>query len=535
MAEIDPRTIPASIIQASLRDPARGTGAPPNFGMDVVPHIHTASGRFGVSSKSYLNMDEALQDSRANAQRMRADCGIMECVEGRQRTVALCPWHLAVDDEKSQEQKDLAAALTTILENTPYFTEYRRVMQEAIWYGRYAVANQYGSKNIGGKWRTVIRRWEPRHGDKLVFRYDDGSHDIDPDQIGIRVSSAFRPELPSNRDEKGRARIQATESGLVYWLNRWERATVAVHKHLIEDGPWDQPRMAGRIHGVGIRDRIYWTWYAQIECLQRVIEYLDRAAFGIEIWPYQSGNQQAKTETEKAAYAAMGGGRTVILAPIPAGEDSDRYMPQLVEPGLGGVNTTIEIIRTYFGHKIKRYILGQTLSSEADSTGMGSGVADAHLATLGDILSYDAVKLQEAITTDILRPMQLWNFPKSAHIGVEFVIDTESDNVRERLEAIGKAYEMGLKIKSDELYQIIGSARPDADDEILANPKIYPPQQPGMPPGMVPGSAAGGEPAPPGSPKAAFAAMRGAGAVFPSPEAFAQSLGRELQNRGLAK
>jgi hypothetical protein len=42
------------------------------------------------------------------------------------------------------------------------------------------------------------------------------------------------------------------------------------------------------------------------------------------------------------------------LAPIPPGEDSERFMPQLIEPGLGGVNTTIEIIRTYFGHKIKR-------------------------------------------------------------------------------------------------------------------------------------------------------------------------------------
>ena len=71
-SETDPRIMPASIVQAALRDPARGTGAPPNFGMDVVPHIHTASGRFGVASKSYLNMDEALQDSRENAQRMRA-------------------------------------------------------------------------------------------------------------------------------------------------------------------------------------------------------------------------------------------------------------------------------------------------------------------------------------------------------------------------------------------------------------------------------------------------------------------------------
>lgn len=525
-SEIDPRIMPASIVQAALRDPARGTGAPPNFGMDVVPHIHTASGRFGVASKSYLNMDEALQDSRENAQRMRADCGIMESVEGRQRAVALCSWHIKPDDEKSQEQKDLAVAMTAILENTPHFTEYRRVIQEAIWYGRYAIANQFGSKNIRGKWQTVVRRWEPRHGDKLVFRYDDGSHDVDPDQVGIRVSTSMQSSLANNRDEKGRSRVQATESGLVFWLNRWERQTVVIHKHLIEDGPWDQPRMAGRIHGVGIRDRIYWTWYAMIECLQRVIEYLDRAAFGIEIWPYQAGNDRAKRETESAAFKAMGGGRTVILAPIPPGEDADRFMPQLVEPGLGGVNTTIEIIRTYFGHKIKRYILGQTLSSEAESTGMGSGVADAHLATLADILAYDAIKQSETLTTDLLRPLQLWNYPKSSHISLKLIVDTESDNARERLQSIGQAYQMGLKIKADEIYKIVGTARPDAEDEILANPQIYPPTQPGAgPAGPGAGPIAGGVPIP--------GSNRPTPAVFATPEAFAQSFGRALRDRNL--
>lgn len=521
----DTRFLPASVIQSALRDPAAGTGAPPNFGSEVVPHIHTASGRFGVASKSYLNMDEALQDSRENAQRMRADCGIMESVEGRQRAVALCPWHIKPDDEKSQEQRDLALQMTAILEKTPRFTEYRRVMQEAIWYGRYGIANQFGAMNVRGQWRTTIRRWEPRHGDKLVFRYDDGSHDVDPDQVGIRVSSAMRPNL-ATRDEKGRSRVQATESGLVYWLNRWERQTMLIHKHMIEDGPWEQPRMAGRIHGVGIRDRIYWTWYAMIECLQRVIEYLDRAAFGIEIWPYQSGNQRAKVETEAAANAAMGGGRTVILAPIPPGEDSERFMPQLIEPGLGGVNTTIEIIRTYFGHKIKRYILGQTLSSETDATGLGSGVADAHMATLADILNYDAINQSESLTVDVLRPMQLWNFPKSSHISLKLVVDTESDNVRERLDAIGKAYEMGLQVKADEIYKIVGMARPDAEDEILRSPKIYPPA--GMMPGgmPMPGGAGPGQPPTGNHPLAAPA-------VYATPEAFAQSFGAGLKSRGL--
>lgn len=502
---------PASIIQAATFDPATGTSAPPNFGQEIVPHIHTASGRYGIASHAYLNMDEALRDSRQNAERMRADCGIMECVEQRQRAVALLPWHIEPDDAKDPAQQELAATMTAILEETPRFTEMRRNLQEAIWFGRSCVANQFGADTVRGQWRTVVKTWEPRHGDKLIFRFDDGSREVDPQQVGIRVSAAYRTNYQNSRVVGGaKSKIQPTETGLVYWFDRWERQTIIVHKHMVEDGPFEDPRMAGRIHGIGIRDRIYWTWYAMVECLQRVVEYLDRAAFGVEIWPYQAGNARSKAETEKAAIGAMGGGRTVILAPLPAGDDPERYMPHRMEPGLGGVATTMEIIRTYFGHKIKRYVLGQTLSSEADATGMGSGVADAHLATLADILSYDARNLEETITKDLLRPLQLWNFRHTGSVKLKFKIDTESDNVRERLEAIKNSWSMGLKIKADELYSIVGTPKPDPDDEVLSNPQIAAASMAAANGGVTPGPR---------------------GNILLSPEAFHQSFMTSMQRR----
>lgn len=500
-------------------DKAAGTNASPNFGQEVIPHIHTVSGRYGISSKAYLNQDEALRDSVHNANRMRADCGIMECLETRQRSVAMLPWHIEPEDPKNPEQQRITQELTTILERIRNFTEMRRSLQEAIWFGRSAVAIQYGPKQIAGKWRHTVKRWEPRHGDKLVFRFDDGSHDADPEQVGIRVSSSFRAAY--RRDHITGAlhsKIQPTEMGLVYWLDKYERDTIIVHKHMVEDGPWEDPRMAGRIHGIGIRDRIYWTWYAMVECLQRVIEYLDRAAFGIEVWPYQSGNPRAKEEAEAAAFNAMGGGRTVILAPLPPGEEPERYMPHLIEPGLGGVNTTIDIIRTYFGHKIKRYILGQTLSSEADATGMGSGVADAHMATLADILAYDARNLQETITEDLVRPIQRWNFRGTENTYYQFKIDTESPDADRQIQAMKMAWDMGLKLKADELYNVVGTAKPDAGDEVLANPQLAQAAAAGANGGIVP-QAGGGVINPESFHSAFMKAMHDSGAVPFHPDA----------------
>jgi hypothetical protein len=466
----DATNLPARVLQQSHRDPAEGiVGASPNFGQDWLPHIHTVGGRTGIVSKSYLNQDEALRDSRDNAEKMRADCGIMECIEARQRATALLNWHVEPEDATNVEEIALCGVLNDIIEKTPRFTEFRRTALEAIWYGRYANYMRYGSKLVKGQYRTAIKSWEPRHGDKLVFRYNDGSYTVDENQVGIRVHSAWTGAR-SYMDPRTNSivkQVSPTEQGLVYWLTPWQRKTMLVHRHQVEDGPYHEPRMAGRIHGVGIRDRIYWTWYAMVECLQRVVEYLDRAAFGIEIWPYQAGNPQSQADTEAAASQAMGGGRTIILAPLPPDEQPERFMPHLIEPGLGGVSTTIDIIRTYFGHRIKRYILGQTLTSEADATGLGSGVADAHMATFADIVEYDARNLEETMTDDFVRVIQAVNFPKLWRMQPQFRIDTESPNVAAKMDAYQKAYDMGLKIKSSEVYDTIGASMPGNGDEIL--------------------------------------------------------------------
>lgn len=467
----DPRYLPARVLAESQRDPAAGIlGAKPGFGQEFLPHIYTVSGRQGIVSQSYLNYDEATRDSRENADKMRADCGIMECLEARMRATSLLNWHVEAEDQSNADEVAMVASLNDILAATPRFTEFRRYLLEAVWFGRYAAAVKYRPGLVKGQFRTVVGKHEPRHGDKLVFRYDDGSYTADDEQIGIRVSAAYDGGRVYRDPATGQMvnQIQPTQQGLVFWLNKWQRQTVVVHKHQIEDGPYHDPRMAGRIHGVGIRDRIYWTWYAMVECLQRVVEYLDRAAFGVEIWPYQAGNPRSEEDTKRAAYGAMGGGRTIILAPLPPDEMPERFMPHIMEPGMGGVSQTIDIIRTYFGHKIKRYILGQTLTSEAEATGLGSGVADAHMATFADIVQYDANNLEETITTDLLRVLQLANFPGSWRLQPKFKIDTESPNVQAKMQAYEQAYKMGARIKASEVYDIIGASMPDSGDDVLS-------------------------------------------------------------------
>lgn len=480
---MDPRALPASFLMESAKDPANAwPGAPPNFGEPVVPHIMTVSGRIGT--KAYQWADEALRDSRVNADKMETDCGIMECVEARQRSQSLLNWHIQPEDDQSIEQKQLVEEMARIISRTPYMTGMRFAASKCIWYGRNGVALQFKKDYVGGHMRTIVKRWEPRHGDKFVFRWDDGSHEYDPDQIGIRITAGYH-EIPNSKfiDTTGQERnlIEATQYGLVRWFTPKERETIILDKHIIEDGPFDDPVRAGAIHGVGIRDRIYWTWYGMIECLADVLSYLERSAFGVEIWTYPAGNEQARIRTENAAKKQTSGGRSVLIVPKERGENSEDFGVQQIEPGLGGIESAMSLVKEYFGHKIKRYILGQTLTSEAAGTGLGSGVADAHMATFADIVKFDAVGREETLTRDFLRPLQLWNFPKSRGIYLRFVIDTESPDADGKMQGYQAAWNMGAGLKEEEVLSIIGASMPKATDRVLRNPALQ--QQPMQIPG----------------------------------------------------
>src|SRR5690606_7885381 len=273
-------------------DPTEGMeGMPPNMGRWMIPHVSTFVGLVSSQSKVYRPSDEALKNSQDNARYMRNDPVVMECVEMRQRATALLSWHIEPEDPKSRDQLDLADKVAKILERIPRFMQYRENMLNATWYGRYGVQNRWRWKLIDGVMRLGIDSWLPIHGDKLVWRYTDGLGRHMPDQLGIRVGAALYAQAQSPRwTDEQRAKIEPTDFGMAYFLDSWERPLVSVHKHFVEDGEWEEPWHAGRIHGHGIRSRIYWAWFQKQEALAMLMEFLERSAAGFELWYYPQGN-----------------------------------------------------------------------------------------------------------------------------------------------------------------------------------------------------------------------------------------------------
>jgi phage gp29-like protein len=464
---------------------------PPGNGQSLFPHGAGFISLFGGgAARVYWPSDQALKRARQHAVLMRADASIMECVELRQRAVALLDWRIECERESDPEYLRARDLLETICQRIPRFMQYRENLLHAIWFGRYAIANRYRWDWLDGQKLVVVASWIPIHGDKLVWKIDaDGGSVLDG--IGVRVGggAGLSEQVKRWRDQH-RAQIESTDYGWAYFPPPGMRDLLIVHRHYIEDGEYEEPRNAGKIFGVGIRDRIYWTWYQRQEALAWLMEFLERSAFGIELWYYPAGNPQGREEMKQAAAERVGPGKNILLIPRPPGMEGAAFGVERIEPSMAGAQVLKEILTDFFGHQIKRYILGQTLTTEAHATGLGSNLASIHLDTFLQIVRYDAINLQETLTEQLVRRLVIWNWPHLDATAFRFVIELEKDDTRERLEGIRAAFDMGLKIKAAEIRDLLNLSQPGEDEEFLQNPayrqSALPGQEMGGPTGLPP-------------------------------------------------
>lgn len=440
--------------------PGQPDALPPNMGRPPVQHSWQFQSLLSSYAHVYRPSDEAYRHSRDNARFMRNDCSVMECLESRKRATALLNWHVEPEDSKSEEQKQLCQAIEKVIRKTPFFKKYRESLLEALWFGRYANTHAWKWTWIDGKKRAYVGDWKPINGDKLKFRYDDGTGKYDPNEVGVRV---LRTAIPRERQEQ----VDITDEGTVYFLRPWERNCLAVHRHIIEDGAFEDPLSAGMVHGVGIRSRIYWTWFQAAETTAMLLEFMEKFGMGFAIGFYPAGDAQAREELGETLKNMRHDNH--VLVPRTNGDPSlDAYGIEIVQPTPAGAETLKTIIQELFGDRIKRYILGQTLTTESNGAGLGSsGISDLHKWSFYQIIKSDAIDLEETITNELLRPLVRFNFPEYSNLDLRFKIETDSPDVQGELEAFNVAYNMGLRIKAEDVYNVVGLSKPGDDDEVL--------------------------------------------------------------------
>lgn len=427
-------------------------------GQPPVRHADTfSSSVLGIGTRAiYYTSDEAVRKSRADAAAMERDVVISTPLRERIDATALKSWRIEPEDKSDPAQKLMAAHLEQIISRTPNFLNYRQALLHAVFHGKYGITNTYNWDKLDVRVpsatgalerqrRQVIRitDWYPVHGDKLVFDLTGCP--------GVRVN---RTLLDTGTD---RSKIQSTVEGDVYFLDGADRQYYVINKHKRIDGPVEDVRMAGAIHGWGLRADIYWQWYHKNTVLTHLEDSTDRYASGVHVYWYREGDEDSRNRQINAAKNQNYTNALVLGRSDDSTKVGEGY--EFINSKGDGLQYMLQVVQN-FENKIHTAIVGQDMGSKAVATGLGSeGIADFQRETKSNIISVDAITLQETLTTDLVEPLRRANqqyFPEWPDACCKFVIELDEPDVLNMIEAAKILSDMGVLLDMDHLVDLAG-------------------------------------------------------------------------------
>jgi hypothetical protein len=416
---------------------------PPGGGGYTTPYFLNFASLLSTAARTYrFTFDEALRNSPANARAMKRDGVLLELMQARKIPTAALSWHINPWDETDPAQVEGAAINTEVIKRIPNFTKLRWMLLEAIWYGRAGVELHFAWKKIHGRQCLTVDGYQPINGDSLRYRRDG--------QPGILVHSTYP------------GKWESTDYGPAHFIEPDERYQYLIHEHEPEAADFLEGELAGSVHGVGVRGKLYWTWWIKQQIFALLMNFLERYANGLTIYYYDAENQEAKGIAEQAA--ATNYGRAALAFPRWR-QGPDQNAVQRVEVGTAAPTLIENLITEYFDGIMRRMVLGQSLSSDTAPTGMGSGVAEFHGMTLARIIKYDAGNLDETMQY-LLNILAQYNTP-----GVEpgqFASEVDTPNATEVMGYAEAMYNMGVALDEEQLYKISQLTKPKAGSGMVS-------------------------------------------------------------------
>jgi hypothetical protein len=417
----------------------RGPTAPLALPVEVQrTYFRTASLMLRNSSMAY-RLDPTYQAM------MRYDADVEGVLRALLVTLGGVEWAVVSDDENNPRVVEFANRITDIVNAIPRRSDMFRALHEAVWYGVSAVNVVYERDALLG---IRVKEWVPFAADTLAF-----------DQRGnlaMRVGSAYINEA------------SVTDLGfdsLVHLFNENERRSVILHRVFTTAPNFIDPNTSDQVYrGVGARDVCWYLWLLKQEILQNAAAYAERYALGIRVGYYPSGNDAAKSEMQTVLQNLVND-NSVVLPRI--GPNESMYDIDIKDANSGKSAIFMEMI-DWCGEKIKESILGQSLSSEANTTGMGSKVAELHQDTLSRIIRYHADCLSESVTTDFVRVIAVMlGATEEEARQIQFTFAPERPNTKERMEAVQTFVNLGGRVSEQEVRDLLGLAQPADGEAVL--------------------------------------------------------------------
>lgn len=391
---------------------------------------------------------EARRKSREDSKVMRRDPRIEASLKKRKLATVQLNWSVEPEDDKNEAQLAGAKKLTEHLEAFD-LDELLENLLDALWYGpgpaELMVAYDERDRDYKIKGTRSI------HGDSVVF-----------DALGnplLRVGAGY-PSADSVAGWESKVRP----------LTATEREIFVLHTFNPAAPEFFTPEEAAIIfHGSGLREDVWYYWWISNHIHKQWVFFLERYAGGVVVIAH-ADTVPAREAAEKAIRELKDGG--YLLMPIPGDAiDIKGFDIQIKEAPANSGQLFSEYVDGFTGAYIKRIIEGQSLTSEAGPTGLGSGLAQAHQDTFAMFIEYDARRLARTITEQVVRRLQRWNgIMPDVRFQFKFAIDERTK--KEAMEAVHIAHGMGVSFKETEVREITGLSKPDEDDDIIGGEHV---------------------------------------------------------------
>jgi phage gp29-like protein len=395
-------------------------------------------------TKVLRQSDMALRKDRRLQREMRRDPDVMAPLFQRQSAVALLEWQILAEDEDDPSQVEQAETLENLIKSNlqkPF--EFFMALLDATWYGPAAV--QLTPELRDGF--VVPGEWMPIHSDTLAFtEYGD---------LTMYVGLKYEGEKKTG------------PYGMIHTLDEDERKLVVLHTHGRQGVDYEVAEEAAFVYaGRGMRDVVWYYWMMKQTALQFWMTWIERYGMGIRIGTYPDGNSAAKDVMEEVLQNLVGDVSVVI--PRQPGEAKDTYSIEVQEPNAGQAKTFADLIEGYLAGQIKELIIGQTATTEATATGLGSSVGDQHAETFRRIIQSDALNLADTLTREFVWRYHDMNFGDTPY-KPRLQFSLEKNDPREFMEAVRGFVELGGNVSQRQARDVLGLTEPEEGEPVLAS------------------------------------------------------------------
>jgi hypothetical protein len=402
----------------------------------------------GVSGVYRWRFDEALRRGLVDATAMRRDWLIHPELEKRKTATVSLPWHIEADDPKAPVQKAMTSKYTKILEATPRFHDLRYALEERIWYGKAGSMMEWDTAWVNGQKVTAIVAHSPVNGDSIGFHRDGTPK--------ISVNATWRPER-GNRlipDDRGMSLLLTDP----FYRDRF---AIGKFRPTAPDYQMEADK-ALALHGLGLRDALYYPWWLRMEVVSWKLNALERIGSNGQFYGFfDEGDPAAETAMAEAIKSLMMFGS--VAFPKKPGVD-----PVNVITAIPPAPVAYEILSEFIGYldgMMKSTISG---SDGQDTPGQGQGADDPRTSDKERTALCDAMAHGDYLTSDVLEPAIRMN-DGQLPFKLRVVCQPKIQNVGEITAAMRMFFDMHIPFSRETSYKLTSISPPrDESDAVVA-------------------------------------------------------------------